>query len=492
MKTQMKALIASAVVVILAFTTITGVTYSWFSDSEEADIDVTAGKVILDITNESIELYSWESGTSKLQTDKFITGGTANVNKVGNSINVILDNIAPGDKIVLKLKIEDTSTISCKYRYSITASNYYGFIDALNITADYGEIELSGPGYSEWRDVVSPTGTITVELPTTAGNSYQSGKINLFFTIEAYQSNAINTDAYVISSAEDLKLFAYTVNSDSGSDFKGKIVSLMADIDLNNEHWTPIGTSFHPFKGTFEGNNHTIKNLTTGYKWSNDVGFFGFTKEGEIRNLTIHNAIVTGYLEIGVVAGSPYTSKFTNISVTGHVEVNGYAYVGGVGGKNAYANWTDIKVDVDDSSYVKANSGEYRTYVGGVIGFMGEGSQTMKNISSNIDVIGSTCDVGGITGIAHYGNSFINCSSSGNVQLVNATNDGDQYEIGGIAGVWHNQTGYTVTFTDCSFTGTLTSKLNETPVGDDEFKNNGLVGREYGAGTGQLIINTTS
>ena len=66
----------------------------------------------------------------------------------------------------------------------------------------------------------------------------------------------------------------------------------------------------------------------------------------------------------------------TNIKVTGHVEVNGMAYVGGVGGKNAYANWTGITVNVDETSYVKANSVEngnaYRTYVGGVIGFNGE------------------------------------------------------------------------------------------------------------------------
>ena len=195
-------------------------------------------------------------------------------------------------------------------------------------------------------------------------------------------------------------------------------------------------------------------------------GFFGNTYNGHIKNLNFENAKVTGYLGVGVVAGRPYTSKYTNITVTGHVEVNGMAYVGGVGGRNAYASWTNITVDVDDSSYVKADSVEdgtaYRTYVGGVIGFMGEGGHTFKNIYSNIKVIGSTIDVGGIAGIAHYGNNFENvvCEAP-SIEITNAGEEADAREIGGIAGVWHNANGETVTFKDCVVgeNTVLTSKI---------------------------------
>ena len=65
---------------------------------------------------------------------------------------------------------------------------------------------------------------------------------------------------------------------------------------------------------------------------------------------------------------------------------------------------------------------------------MGEGNIIISNVESNINVTGSTCDVGGITGIAHYGNTFENCICTGNVTLVNANDAGDQLEIGGIAG----------------------------------------------------------
>ena len=291
-----------------------------------------------------------------------------------------------------------------------------------------------------------------------------------------------------ITTEEQLRYFAVLVNS--GSLYEGKAITLGADIDLEEREWTPIGHEGNPFKGTFDGNNHKISNLKIDKPRVSDVGFFGLTTEGEIKNLTIENASVKGYLDVGVVAGTPYTSKYTGIRVIGHIEVDGFAYVGGVGGKNAYADWTNITVNVDESSYVRAESGAYRTYVGGVIGFMGEGKQTMTNIISNVDVFGSTCDVGGIVGIAHYKNEFVNCSSSGNVTLVNASDEGDQLEIGGIAGVWMNDNAGSVSFINCSYTGKLSSKLNDVPVEDGYYPYGGLIGFKYNRNSdaGTLII----
>ena len=290
-----------------------------------------------------------------------------------------------------------------------------------------------------------------------------------------------------IASAEELALFAKEVNS--GTSYAGYTVNLTEDVDLSQYAWNPIGKSGKPFKGTFNGQDHIISNLFIKKSLTSDVGLFGLTTDGEVKNFTLHNAFVKGYLDVGAIAGTPYTSKYTNISLTGDVKVDGFAYVGGMFGKNAYADLTDLTINVDEGSYVNADSENYRTYVGGLVGFMGEGSQTVKNVTSNIDVIGSTCDVGGITGIAHYENTFINCHSSGNVTLTSAQDAGDELEIGGIAGVWHNQNGKTVTISGCSYTGTLSS-TNVTTGAVTDFANNGLVGRQYSAtGTGTLIIN---
>ena len=291
-------------------------------------------------------------------------------------------------------------------------------------------------------------------------------------------------DITTIGDLATLKEFRDSVNA--GNTYSGKTVTLTADIDLNNEEWTPIGNSSNKFQGVFDGGNHTISNLKIDQSAKSDIGFFGFTTNGEIKNLTIRNAKIAGYLDVGVVAGTPYTSKYTNIKVTGHVEVDGFAYVGAVGGKNAYANWTDVTVDVDSTSYVAANSVEgstaYRTYVGGVIGFIGEGGHSFTNISSNITVIGSTIDVGGIAGIAHYGNKFNNVSCSGKVVLTEGEDMGDALEVGGIAGTWHNG-GSDVTFTGCSFTGSIEATYEENGVKytltEDDMANDGLTGYAY-------------
>ena len=292
---------------------------------------------------------------------------------------------------------------------------------------------------------------------------------------------------YEISNAAQLAYFAKSVNAGETTYNKGVTIKLTDNIDLEGKEWTPIGTKGNPFKGTFNGNGKTIKNLViTGY--NSYVGLFGNTVDGEIKNLVVENAKVSGRLYVAVVAGQPYTSNYTNITVKGYVEVNGMAYVGGVCGYNAYGDYTDITVNVDETSYVKAhsveNSNAYRTYVGGVVGFIGEGEHTYKNITSNIDVKGSTIDVGGMFGIAHYDNKFENCVCTGNVEVYAASEAGDAEEIGGIAGVWHNETGHTVSFTNCSFTGTLKANVEGVDLSD-----NTITGAPYKAdGKGKLII----
>ena len=298
----------------------------------------------------------------------------------------------------------------------------------------------------------------------------------------------LKNGAYEIGTVEQLKLFREAVNE--GNSVAKATVKLTADIDLEDEEWTPIGTQANAFAGIFDGGGHTVSNLYINQPSRSDVGFFGYTRDGEIKNLTIENADVTGYLDVGAVAGTPYTSKYTNITLAGTVKVEGYSYVGGMLGKNAYADLTGLTVDVTAGSYVKAESQNYRSYVGGVVGFMGEGNITVKDVTSNINVSGSTCDVGGIAGIAHYGNTFINVTCTAQeVVLVNAQDEGDHLEVGGIAGVWHNQAGNTVQMINCKVENTeLKSSLNGV---EQDVSANTVTGKAYNAESetsGSLLV----
>lgn len=290
-----------------------------------------------------------------------------------------------------------------------------------------------------------------------------------------------------ISTLEELKAFRDEVNA--GNTFKGETIELANDIDLGGEEWTPIGNAGNSFQGNFNGNGHTISNLKVNLPTSENAGFFGTTKNGTVKNLNFHNADIKGSLNVGVVAGTPYTTSYSNITVTGDVEVNGFAYVGGMFGKNGYADLTDLTMSANSGSYVKADSQGYRSYVGGIIGFMGEGNQTVMNVTSNINVIGSTCDVGGIAGIAHYGNKFVNVTCTANaITLIGADDLGDQLEIGGIVGVWHNQDGKIVQFINCSAANVSLSSAIRVSDGNggytytyynEQVKDNEITGRSY-------------
>lgn len=301
--------------------------------------------------------------------------------------------------------------------------------------------------------------------------------------------SAVN-GAYEISNAAGFRYFGNSVNT--GTSYAGKTVQLGCDIDLENEEWTPIGKSGSTFQGTFDGRNYTISNLKIDKPGTSDVGLFGFTTTpGVLKNFTVENADVKGYLDVGAIAGSPYTAGYENITLKGLVKIEGFCYVGGMFGKNVYASVSGLTINADEGSYVKAESGEYRSYVGGVIGFMGEGSHKVSDVVSDIDVYGSTCDVGGIVGIAHYGNTFENITCTGNVYGTNFIYAENLQEIGGIAGVWMNSAEGNVTFVNCSFTGTLSCYDATAETYAEKFVYDGLVGQKYypDSNAGKLFLN---
>ena len=339
-------------------------------------------------------------------------------------------------------------------------------------------------------DYVKPYAADAGEIVGAIGNSYvldETNKAeNVTVSVLEFKENVLE-----IGTVEELKALAAAVNA--GSTFAKKTVKLTADLDLENEPWTPIGNGSNAFQGIFDGQQKTISNLYVHMPGRSYAGLFGNTKNGEIKNLNVKNADIEGRLSVGTVSGQPYTTKFSNIKVTGKVTVDGFAYVGGVLGRNAYADCSDITVDVEPGSYVKSYSTEdntaYRNYVGGVIGFSGEGGHSYTNLKSNIDVYGTTCDIGGIIGIAHYNNKFVNCSSSGKVTVTHAAEKEDYCEVGGIAGVWHNADGTTVSFTGCEFTGTLVCSSLSGEELEAWQTRNAITGDAYSkTGTGQLFI----
>ena len=301
----------------------------------------------------------------------------------------------------------------------------------------------------KWTAVLLSVAMMLTMLPSTAFAKETKA--------EAWDGKAVDTSwyaedktSYEISSADQLAGLSQLVNE--GKSFKGKTVSLTDDIDLNNKEWTPIGKSGKTFQGTFDGKNHVISNLSINTPKKNDIGLFGYTSGGAIKNFQVKDATVKGRMCVGVIAGTPHTADYANITVSGKVIVEGYAYVGGACGKNAYGDITNVDITGEAGSYVKAESEQYRTYVGGLVGFMGEGNQTVKDCDVKIDVIGSTCDVGGILGILHYGNTLQNCTYEGSLTITKPDAE-DGSEFGALVGtIYNGKDKVSTTIKDCEAT----------------------------------------
>lgn len=516
---KVKALISSLIVIVLCFGIITGSTVAIFTGGNAADISVKGGRVDIQasVNKESLKIYSGtvqQLGRNADGALLFANNGTASFDE---DSELILDNVTPGDKAVFNIDVINNSSIVLLYRvkWHVTGE----LADVLASTVDGKDIVN---GTSEWAEWDYTNGNeysieVTVEMPMSVGNDYQDETATITYTVEAVQANGLTwgnyadtswydespeAAEYTLTTAEELAGFARLVNM--GVDFIGRTVKLGASVDLKHTEWIPIGNSGVPFKGTFDGMNHTVSNLSITESTALCVGLFGMTSSGEIKNVTVNNAVIATEahfdtetntfvgtkLGTGVVIGQPSTSTCSNITVTGHVTVEADLYAGAVFGKEVCADVTNITVNVDGDSYVKVSSTEGNTSVGGVMGYMSEGNHTVANVTSNIDVYGSGASVGGVVGMANYGNTFVNCVCTGNVYLTEYEQDEDVSKVGGIAGVWYNHDNTDVTFRGCSFSGSISATKTTGEACDaSEFDDQQIVGAAYSADmTGTLVI----
>lgn len=190
---------------------------------------------------------------------------------------------------------------------------------------------------------VTNNGTITggVFNNTVSGSGTITGGI--FNT--PMTGSGTETDPYQISTAEQLKLFRDIVNGAGGqTQNRGAYAVLTADIDLNNEPWTPIGNYTEGnqiyYEGTFDGGGYTISGLNVTGKFR-CASLFGAVKGGTIKNLTVagnvsHNYSSTGLdCHVGGIVGSALDAATiencsNNCSVTG----GSGDFIGGIAGSN--------------------------------------------------------------------------------------------------------------------------------------------------------------
>ncbi len=246
--------------------------------------------------------------------------------------------------------------------------------------------------------------------------------ITVFYGDEAGYENFVFTDWYddtaeelTIDTAGQLMGFAQLVNA--GKDFSGKTVKLTKDIDLSKlcdaeNPWTPIGTSTtKSFKGTFDGQGHSIRGLYVDLQKLKGsiysyVGLFGVVSDAVICDLTIRDSEICdsgekpkSKMAVGMLIGSS-TSNLTvrNVEIAETCSVEAAAAcVGGIIG-SVSTEWQrlpgilrqDVRISkVENHADVRLLAGSY---------FLGQTLTTRFN-GKNVQI----SSAGGIIGYAANG-----------------------------------------------------------------------------------------
>ncbi|MDD3284866.1 MAG: GLUG motif-containing protein [Patescibacteria group bacterium] len=204
-------------------------------------------------------------------------------------------------------------------------------------------------------------------------------------------SNNIIFKLYLVDSTDDLNNVRNDLNINS---YYLQTSDIDLDVSPYNEGvgWNPIGNNSTKFRGTFDGNNHTISNLFINNADSYGVGLFGFTSSASIlKNISLENIninVIGGSWAIGGLVGYNY-GRIINSHTSGNI-----------------------------------STAESSSVIGGLVG---ESDDTIiSNSYSNINVIGGSWAIGGLIGDL-WGGIIVNSYATGNVS-------GTDEAVGGLVG----------------------------------------------------------
>ena len=431
-----RALALSFISLLLCVSMFVGTTFAWFTDNVSStnniikagnlDVElyyqndtVKAWKEVDSTTNVFKENTLWEPGHTEVVYLKVKNAGTLAL-KYQLAINVAAEKKG-------KNVFDEMFSLSDYIQYTVVTDYQNKFEnreDALKVIEDALKADPADPAPKVnslntdflRKDISLKAGEETtfafvVYMPTTVGNeaNYKSDTdapyinlgINLFATQYTYEDDSFdnqydkdaeypswsgladttwynkNEDVFTLVAAEQVAGLAELV--DAGETFEGKTVRLGFDIDLAGKVFEPIGSyrNDKAFKGTLDGQGHTISNLSqntwalnNGYYYGDlGLGLFGLVEDATIKNLTMDGADISGESAlVGIVAATAYGDMvFENITVKNSQGADYQYYAGGIVGW-ASGDHKYINCDVDETTVIGGQWGDFNNANGGIIG----------------------------------------------------------------------------------------------------------------------------
>ena len=350
----------------------------------------TDGKLIIPTEFTTLVLRLNASGnnednwTCKDVTAKIQAIDGTNPTKIAVSVNP--GRHAKGNTVYVSVAFSEIVTVTGTPTLTTTSDNHWGsltYVDgsgtnvltfsttipqdatgSLNITGLSGTVkDLAGNSLS---------GGVTASSVCTLDNDFA-------YTIDEFQKDG---DNYLIKTHEDLIGLAGYVNG--GGDTNNKTFLQVADIafahttNWNNansteNNYTAIGTNNNPFLGTFDGQGYTVSGIRIyrGGTSNSDYyqGLFGAVKRnGTVKRVTLSDARITGYHEVGGIAAHTYYSSIEDCTVDANVcihavQSNTYDHGGIVG----YNQAGPVNRCISRATLTVANSSGCKDF-GGIVG----------------------------------------------------------------------------------------------------------------------------
>ena len=278
------------------------------------------------------------------------TGATAgNITYVNNTTSANLGTSSPHDVGAYTASV----TINAdNYPYTLTTSFRVGTFSGINInypqftTDKDGNYAIDGETvtltftskFGETLTGVTATGATSgsnITLTAAGANTYTftmpAEGVNIGATFSAPDASNFeqNGDTYTIKTANGWGWFCFATNYDLAPyGFSGKVVKLAGNVSSSEM----AGKSGHPFKGTFDGQNHTLTfNRTAAEHLSAP---FHYINGATISNLHIEGTITGGtYESLGGLVGRAegnITIENCHVSTEISTTVSGSALHGGV------------------------------------------------------------------------------------------------------------------------------------------------------------------
>ncbi len=273
--------------------------------------------------------------------------------------------------------------------------------DNINVNCPETHVEINKGTYTSVTATTSATTLVVgkeVKVNTLTINGGNAKIYGLVGTINKQLSTVVD---FYVSTATGLRNVAEKISTaPQNKDFYGKVY-LTADIDLNNEEWTPIAAFQKPLY--IDGQGYTIKNLKVTASAIDYIGFIGTACGLTVKNLNFDTVTLSYPSTVGenarggVIAGQVYGATIENCSVK-NVNITACQKVGGLlgyieGNTNVPHNIKNCSVE---KISIKSND-PAKILQHGVGGFIGHIS-----LSNNPLISISGCSVKDIT-IADFG-----------------------------------------------------------------------------------------